>query len=168
MPPLEDQERTTADPSRSRLRLSPGESLPSVLPYREIKSCAGIKEREKDQCSLFKLEANYHTPKTQRKRCHLHAQRSKIEGTLTMEVTLSIYRGYGGFSWRKKIGLGPVRVFFSFVLFFACLLGVFLLSLSPEDRDPRQNVSHKFEFQELGCSACKMTKPQPADKMSVM
>lgn len=98
MPPLEDQKGTTADPGRSRLRLSPGESLPSVLPYREIKSCGGIKEREKDQCSLFKLEANYHTPKTQRKRCHLHAQKSKIEGTLTMGATLSIYRGYGEFS----------------------------------------------------------------------
>lgn len=159
MPPLEDQERTTAHPSRSRLRLSPGKSLASVLPYREINSCAGIKEGEKDQRFLFKLETNYHTPKTQRKRCHLHAQRSKIGGTLTMGATLSIYRGYGGFSWWKKTGLGPVR-FFSFFIFF-------FLSLSPEDRDPRQNVSHKFEFQELGCSACKMTKPQPADKTSV-
>lgn len=34
----------------------------------EINGCEGIREKEKDQCYLFKLEANYQTPKTEEKK----------------------------------------------------------------------------------------------------
>ena len=116
MPPLEARERTKSDPSRRWLRLSPSKSLPPVLHHAEMNSCECItereREREKDQHSLFKPEANYHIPKTQIKRYHQHAQRRKTEGLCIIGVyfTLTIYRGYEGFFCLKKTGLFAIFV----------------------------------------------------------
>lgn len=125
---LVDQE-TTPDPSKDQLRLSPGELQPPVLHYMEINNCGGTKETEEPKFFNHDLSQPSHHQNLDKK---ILKEEKKL---IAWELLLSLYLEYLQRLWKmffiKENWMRPSQIFF-------------LMSLSPEEKDTRQNVARQF------------------------